>query len=136
MKLNLTSNTSLIHISSNFNRISDFSLLSSDDNECRERFDGKNCSWSYDRLFDLSVSVICSLLIDWNIEGVSGGVSSVIEGGGEGDTGVTCNGVKFCNKGCLIGSDIGGSISDWCCCSEVAKEKMKNIVKDIHTYHK
>ncbi len=123
-------------MSSYVNRIlwlSDFSLLSWDDNECLERFDGDNCSsildldseFSYDRLFvfneGFSISFVCWLSIDdgiivWNIEGASRlsvlpdneGNSSVIEGGGEGDTGVTCNGVKSCNKVCLIDSDNDG----------------------------
>lgn len=67
----------------------------------------------------------------WNIEGVSiltltEDDSSLIEGGGEGETGVTCNGVKSCVEDCLMESindglevDVLSWFLDTCCFFEV-----------------
>jgi hypothetical protein len=40
--------------------------------------------------------------------------SSVIEGGGEGETDVTCNGVKSCIEGCLMIESVNGGLATVC----------------------
>ena len=49
------------------------------------------------------------------------GNSSVIEGGGEGDTGVTGNGVRSCVEGCLINEE---SVFDLEATSEKNRDKI------------